>query len=60
MTVGELLLPRTDAGAVAQAVTVVIVTLVAIVAVRRERALVVLAAGLGTVILALMGVRMLH
>lgn len=56
----ELLLPRTDAGVLAQVIGVIAVTLVVAVLVRRERALVTLSVGAGMVLLGLMGMRALH
>lgn len=56
----DLLLPRTDAGAAAQLIAVVVFTVVGVVLVRRERALVLLVVGVGTVLAGLMGVRTLH
>ncbi len=56
----DLLLPRTGAGAAAQLIAVVVFTVVGVVLVRRERALVLLVVGVGTVLAGLMGVRTLH
>ncbi len=56
----DLLLPRTDGGVLAQVLVVVVLTAFGTVAARRERAVVLLVVGLGTVILGLMGVRALH
>mgnify|MGYP001816135914 CR=1 FL=1 len=56
----DLLLPRTDAGAAAQLIAVAVFTVVGVVLVRRERALVLLVVGVGTVLAGLMGVRTLH
>jgi hypothetical protein len=58
--VRELLLPRTDGGVLAQALLVVVLTIVVSVTVRREHALVLLVVGIGVILLALMGVRGLH
>lgn len=56
----ELLLPRTDAGALAQAIGVIAVTIFVVVLVRRERSLVLLAIGASMVLLGVMGIRTLH
>lgn len=56
----EVLLPRTDAGAFAQVIGVIAVTLVVAFLVRRERSLVMLAVGAGMVLLGVMGLRTLH
>ena len=56
----EVLVPRTDAGAAAQVVATVVITMTIAILVRRERALVVLALGLGAVVLGAMGLRTLH
>lgn len=56
----EVLLPRTDAGALAQVVGVVAATVFVAVLVRRERSLVTLAIGTGMVLLGFMGMRTLH
>lgn len=56
----EVLLPRTDAGALAQVIGVIAVTLIVVVLVRRERSLVLLATGAGMVLLGVMGLRTLH
>jgi hypothetical protein len=56
----EVLLPRTDAGALAQVIGVIAVTMVVALLVRRERSLVMLAAGIGMVLLGVMGFRTLH
>ena len=60
LAVGEILLPRTDAGAGLQALIVIALTAVAAVAVRRERSLVTLVIGVGMVVLGLIGMRALH
>jgi hypothetical protein len=56
----EMLLPRTDAGALAQVIGVIAVTVIVVVLVRRERSLVLLATGAGMVLLGVMGLRTLH
>ncbi len=56
----EVLLPRTDAGALAQVIGVIAVTVIVVVLVRRERSLVLLATGAGMVLLGIMGLRTLH
>ncbi len=56
----ELLLPRTDAGALAQVVGVVVLTAAIALVVRRERSLVTLVVGVGMVVLGAMGLRTLH
>jgi hypothetical protein len=56
----ELLLPRTDAGALAQVIGVIAVTVIVVVLVRRERSLVMLTVGAGMVLLGVMGLRTLH
>jgi hypothetical protein len=56
----EVLLPRTDAGALAQVIGVIVVTVIVVVLVRRERSLVLLATGAGMVLLGVMGLRTLH
>lgn len=56
----EVLLPRTDAGALAQVIGVFAVTVIAVVLVRRERSLVTLTIGVGMVLLGVMGLRTLH
>ncbi len=56
----DVLLPRTDAGVLAQVVSVIVLMAVVIVLVRRERSLVMLALGVGICVLGLMGVRALH
>jgi len=60
LAVGEILLPRTDAGAFVQVLVVIALTAVAAVAVRRERSLVTLVIGVGMVVLGLIGMRALH
>lgn len=59
-TANEILLPRTDAGAGAQVIAVVVALIVVAVLVRRERALVTLVVGVGFVVLGLIGMRALH
>ncbi len=56
----DILLPRTDGGALVQLVVVVVLTLVGVVLARRERALVLLVVGVGTLLVGLMGLRTLH
>ena len=56
----EVLLPRTDAGALAQVIGVIAVTIVVALLVRRERSLVMLTVGAGMVLLGVMGFRTLH
>lgn len=56
----DLALPSTDRGAFVQAAIVLVVTVAAVTLVRRERSLVLLTLGIGTVLLGLMGVRALH
>lgn len=56
----DLLLPRTDAGALAQLVAVVLLTILGVVLVPHERALVLLVIGIGTLLVGLMGLRTLH
>jgi hypothetical protein len=60
LATSELLLPRTDAGVLAQVIGVIAVTLVVAVLVRRERSLVTFTIGTGMVLLGLMGMRALH
>ena len=55
----EVLLPRTDAGALAQVIGVIAVTVVVALLVRRERSLVMLTVGIGMVVLGVMGLRAL-
>lgn len=57
---GDLVLPRTDAGVVAQVIIVVVLMVAVGVLVRRESSLVTLTVGVGLVLLGLMGVRALH
>lgn len=56
----ELLLPRTDAGAGVQVLVTIALTVGIAVLVRRERSLVMLATGVGMVVLGFMGLRALH
>ena len=56
----DVLLPHSDRTALIQVVVVVAATVGAVALVRRERALVLLVIGLGTVLLGLMGLRTLH
>ena len=58
--IGEILLPRTDAGAGVQVLVVIALTAVAAVLVRRERSLVTLVIGVGMVVLGFIGMRALH
>ena len=56
----ELLLPRTDAGAVAQAVVAAVATTGALVGVRRNRDLLWFVGGLATLTFAWFALRTLH
>jgi hypothetical protein len=56
----ELLLPRTDAGAMTQAVAAAVATTGALIAVRRNRDLLWFVGGLATLTLAWFAVRTLH
>lgn len=56
----DILLPRTDQAVVIQFVVVAVLLVVAVVAVRRERALVLLVLGIGSVVLSIMGLRTVH
>ena len=56
----ELASPSTDAAVLVQVVLVVLATGVAVLAARRERSLVLLALGLGAVVLGSIGLRALH
>jgi hypothetical protein len=58
--VTEVWLPRTDAGVVAQAAVVFPLLLVALAAVRRDRELRLLVAGLTVFVAALFALRTLH
>jgi hypothetical protein len=56
----ELLSPRTDAGALAQVIGVIAVTMIVALLVRRERSVVMLTVGAGLVLLGVMALRTLH
>lgn len=56
----EVLLPRTDAGALVQALVVVVVWVAALLALRRSREGRLLVAGLGLMAMAWLGLRSLH
>lgn len=56
----ELLLPRTDAGALTQVLVVTVAWVATLVAVRRSREARLLVAGVGLVTLGWFGLRMLH
>ena len=56
----ELLLPRTDAGALAQAVTATVLFAGALVAVRRSRDLLWFVGGLATLTFAWFALRIVH
>ena len=56
----DVLLPDTDLAAGVQAVVIILLTIVVVVLVRKERALVQLALGVGIFLLAMMGLRSLH
>ncbi len=56
----DFLLPATDAGVAAQAIGGLVLFLVALWFVRRNRDLVIFVVGLATMTAALMGLRMLH
>lgn len=56
----DLLLPRTDAGVLAQGVGVAVAVVTAAVAVRRSTDALWLVAGVAVMLLALMGLRALH
>ena len=58
--VSEILVPRTDGGAGVQVAIVLVAMVVVAVLVRRERALVTLTVGVGSVLLGLLGMRALH
>jgi hypothetical protein len=58
--VNDLWSPRTDAGVIAQVVITILIIAILTWAVRRERSLVLLVVGIGTVVLAWYGVRGLH
>ncbi|RLE15795.1 MAG: hypothetical protein DRJ50_15655 [Actinobacteria bacterium] len=56
----DVLLPDTDLAAGVQAIVIILLTIVVAVLVRKERALVQLALGVGIFLLAMMGLRSLH
>lgn len=56
----EIVLPRTDAGVLAQLVTLAVAVLVVSLLVRREHELLLLTWGIGLVLLGGMGLRSLH
>ncbi|MGD9753132.1 MAG: hypothetical protein AB7W59_19230 [Acidimicrobiia bacterium] len=56
----DFLLPRTDAGVLAQVITVAAVTLATTVALRHRRQVRTFATGVGVFLLALMAARALH
>jgi hypothetical protein len=56
----DVLLPDTDLAAGVQAVVVILLTVIVIALVRKERALVLLAVGVGIFLLSMMGLRSLH
>lgn len=56
----DVLLPHTDAGALAQVIGVLAMAALLTAMVRRERSLVLLTLGVSSVLLGLMGVRALH
>lgn len=56
----EILLPRTDAGVLAQLVTLAVAVLIVSLLMRRERELLLLTWGVGLVLLGGMGLRALH
>ena len=56
----DIVLPRTDAGVLAQLIGLAVVVLIASLVVRHERALLLLTWGFGLVLLGGMGVRALH
>ncbi len=60
MNLDELWSPRTDGGVVAQFIVTVLLVTGLVWLVRRERSLVLLVVGLGTVVLAWYGFRGLH
>ena len=60
VAIGEIPLPRTDAGAGMQVLLVITITAVAAIALRRERSLVTLVFGVGMVMLGFIGIRALH
>lgn len=56
----DVLLPDTDLAAGVQAIIVILLTVIVIGLVRKERALVLLAVGVGIFLLSMMGLRALH
>jgi len=56
----DVLLPDTDMAAGVQAIVVILLTIIVVALVRKERALVLLAVGVGVFLLAMMGLRSLH
>jgi hypothetical protein len=56
----DVLLPDTDLAAGVQAVVVILLTVIVVGLVRKERALVLLALGVGIFLLSMMGLRSLH
>ena len=56
----DILLPRTDAGVLAQFTGVAVLTIAAAVALRRHAELRTLTTGIGVFVIALMAVRTLH
>ena len=56
----DVLLPDTDLAAGVQAVVVILLTVIIVGLVRKERALVLLALGVGIFLLSMMGLRSLH
>lgn len=59
-TLADIVSPTTDGGVITQAIALVLVSTAASIAVRREKSLVLLIAGIAAVLLALIGVRGLH
>lgn len=57
---GELWSPRTDAGVLVQVIVTILLVIVLVWVVRRERSLVLLIVGIGMVVLAWYGIRGLH
>jgi hypothetical protein len=56
----DVLLPETDLAAGVQAIVVILLTIIVVALVRKERALVLLAVGIGIFLLSMMGLRSLH
>ena len=56
----DVLLPDTDLAAGVQAIVVILLTIIVVGLVRKERALVLLAVGVGVFLLSMMGLRLLH